>query len=520
VSRMAQHRIFSGHCLHVLRSLRDESFHSIVTDPPYELGFMGKDWDNAQIAFNPRVWQHCYRVLKPGGYLLAFGGTRTFHRIAVAIEDAGFEIRDSIAWIYSTGFPKSLDVSKAIDKANGRVGERVLQLKRELRKAVDASGLRHAEIDVRCGFRATNYLTMPAEGKRFDPWVNILPTADKWAVMADVLGCHNLDGLFDSAEREITQHATRDAVPGDTITFDQRSSTERERRDIPATDAAKKWQGWGTALKPAFEPIIVARKPFKGTVAANVLEHGTGAINIDATRVATNDKLGGGANKEMTRDTRHEGFARPWMDNDETRYAAAARSRENTARAEQLGRWPTNVVLDGEMATELDAQSGITKSSDNPRRNTAEAHNKTASMGKSSGDWTSTGHADSGGASRFFPVIHGEDDDESLLDSVVFKYQAKAPTRERPKVDGVSHPTVKPLELMRWLTKLVTPPRGRILDPFAGSGTTVEAAILEGFRPTAIELCDGANGKPDYVAMIEKRAARAYRKVADGSAEK
>jgi DNA modification methylase len=429
---MAQHRIFSGHCLHVLRSLRDESFHSIVTDPPYELGFMGKDWDNAQIAFNPRVWQHCYRVLKPGGYLLAFGGTRTFHRIAVAIEDAGFEIRDSIAWIYSTGFPKSADVSKQLDKMAG------VEFSEQ-----PASGVGFMRPDGRNGYNVTkNQLTRAGE----------------------------------------------------------------------STDAAKKWQGWGTALKPAFEPIIVARKPFKGTVAANVLEHGTGALNIDACRVEATPE-------DVAVQRKRTGGAMGVSDG-RTIYAEASKQREPTTAT---GRWPTNVVLDGEMATELDEQSGTTTSRAAERGELADMRGNNYNsddrkrIAESS---TVRGYSDSGGASRFFPVIHGEDDDESLLDSVVFKYQAKAPAKERPKVDGVSHPTVKPLELMRWLTKLVTPPRGRILDPFAGSGTTVEAAILEGFRPTAIELCDGANGKPDYVAMIEKRAARAYRKVADGSAEK
>jgi DNA modification methylase len=418
---MAQHRIFSGHCLHVLRSLRDESFHSIVTDPPYELGFMGKDWDNAQIAFNPRVWQHCYRVLKPGGYLLAFGGTRTFHRIAVAIEDAGFEIRDSIAWIYSTGFPKSADVSKQLDKMAG--AERELSGKR--------------------GNTQCSYLDrgLPCVG-------------------------HNDAGQSMSG-------ATIHGLP-----------------TVPATDAAKKWQGWGTALKPAFEPIIVARKPFKGTVAANVLEHGTGALNIDACRIAGDD----GDNRGRRRNASGGGLG-----GTET-FQIRERHIEDIPRTS--GRWPANVVLDEEMAAELDAQSGNRPGGAFPA--TQQPGTRSGSM--EGGAWSGNisparAMGDSGGASRFF-------------------YCAKASSKERPKVDGVSHPTVKPLELMRWLTRLVTPPRGRILDPFAGSGTTVEAAILEGFRPTAIELCDGANGKPDYVAMIEKRAARAYRKVADGSAEK
>jgi DNA modification methylase len=428
---MAQHRIFSGHCLHVLRSLRDESFHSVVTDPPYELGFMGKDWDNAKIAFNPRVWQHCYRVLKPGGYLLAFGGTRTFHRLAVAIEDAGFEIRDSIAWIYGTGFPKSADVSKAIDKS------------------------------------------------------------------AD-------------AEREVVGSKKTRIPGGTTYAQDEWTLAAREMSDVditaPATDAAKKWQGWGTALKPGWEsiicavkpsegnrlePIIVARKPLIGTVAANVIAHGTGALNIDACRV-------GGDDGDRRRNASGGGLG-----GTET-FQIRERHIEDIPRTS--GRWPANVVLDEETAAELDRQSGVSAGGQRregiarprPRQGGVEIGEGNKNFGVANAP---DNYGDSGGASRFF-------------------YCAKAPAKERPKVDGVSHPTVKPLELMRWLVKLVTPPRGRILDPFAGSGTTVEAAILEGFRPTAIELNDGTNGKPDYVAMIEKRAARAYRKVADGSAEK
>jgi DNA methylase len=251
-------------------------------------------------------------------------------------------------------------------------------------------------------------------------------------------------------------------------------------------------RGLGTALKPAWEPIILARKPIQGTVAANVLEHGTGALNIDACRIGNdtvklNNYKSVGAQGAISYG--HDGRDGHAGEQYETR--------------ESLGRWPANVVLDEEMAAELDQQTYALKQGGAIARGSKGAGPRDNEIygtdTRERGEWRP--YADSGGASRFF-------------------YCAKAPTKERPKVDGVAHPTVKPLELMRWLVKLVTPPRGRILDPFAGSGTTVEAAILEGFRPTAIELNDGTNGKPDYVAMIEKRAARAYRKVADGSAEK
>jgi DNA methylase len=209
-------------------------------------------------------------------------------------------------------------------------------------------------------------------------------------------------------------------------------------------------------------------KPLEGTVAANVQKHGVGALNVDACRIATSDNLGGGANKGMTSDTRHEGFARPWMDDDETREAAASRSRENTARAEALGRWPTNVVLDTDTAEQLDKQSGtsVSRIGTPTPRDGGRATNFAMSLGGT------TGYEDSGGASRFFPT---------------FKYEPKAPGTERPTADGIAHPTVKPVDLMRWLVRLVTPPHGLILDPFAGTGTTGEAAIHEHKHAILIE---------------------------------
>ena len=437
--------LWRGDCLDVLATLPDASVDSVVTDPPYGLEFMGKEWDapwkasgvgrgvrvaterademtptggghttsagpylaarvdSVRVAGLPfqqwcELWaRECLRVLKPGGLIVAFGGTRTFHRLACAIEDAGFEIRDSIAWLYGSGFPKSLDVSKAIDKAAG------------------------AEREV-IGLKASN--------------------------RPNVVGQR----------------------PGDSMgggNYGERVET------APATPDAERWQGWGTALKPAFEPVVVARKPLEGTVASNVLTWGTGALNIDATRVATTDSLGGGANKGMTAETRHEGFARPWMRDDEAREAAAARSRENTARAQALGRWPANVVLDEHAAAELDRQSG--ESSSRIGKPRGAAHGEGWGM-------TATGaeYADMGGASRFF-------------------YVSKAPTSERPRVGGIAHPTVKPLDLMRWLVRLVTPPGGTVLEPFAGSGTTAEACVLEGFQCIAIER------EADYLPLIVSR---------------
>ncbi|QAY03755.1 DNA methylase [Mycobacterium phage Petp2012] len=363
-----------GDCRDILTELEDNSVDSIVTDPPYELGFMGKKWDGSGIAFDVEMWEQCLRVLKPGGHLLAFGGSRTWHRLTVAIEDAGFELRDSIAWLYGSGFPKSLDVSKAIDKAAG---------------------------------------------------------------------------------------------------------AERGASTAPATEAAWQWQGWGTALKPAFEPIVVARKPLVGTVAANVLEHGTGALNIDACRI------GDGSESQGPRDSSEPSATRRYTGSGAVNIAATPGPRGGSPS----GRWPTNVVLDDTQAAELDKQSGNLPGGVTVRRNMhGQEQNANGIYGSrkryASEDFT---YGDSGGASRFFPV---------------FKYQAKAPTKERPKVDGVAHPTVKPLELMRWLVKLVTPPGGVVLDPFAGSGTTVEACLVEGFDCIAIE------NEADYIPLIEHRISR------------
>lgn len=274
--------VLHGDCRVELADLEPDSIDACVTDPPYELAFMGAKWDGSGVAFDPATWQAIYRVLKPGAHLIVFGAPRTWHRVAVAVEDAGFEIRDTIlAWANGEGFPKSLNVSKAIDKAAGA--------EREV-------------VGTKMGL----------------PGYTLSPNADS-AVAA--FG----DGF---STKTAEQRARESAVTA------------------PATAAAAQWDGWGTALKPAIEPILLARKPLIGTVVSNVLAHGTGAMNIDACRIAAGgDSLGGGANTAMTSDTRQAGWTRPWMDDDDASAAAAERSRASTARAEELGRWPANLVL-------------------------------------------------------------------------------------------------------------------------------------------------------------------------------
>jgi DNA modification methylase len=372
--------IHEGDCLQSLRAMPDESVHCVVTDPPYGLSFMGKRWDYDVPAVE--VWQECLRVLKPGGHLLAFAGTRTQHRMAVRIEDAGFEIRDMIAWVYGSGFPKSLDVSKAIDKAAGAERE------------VVASNPNHRAIS------GVDY-----------------------------------DGVY------------------------QGGNTGSANITAPATEAARHWSGWGTALKPSLEPITVARKPLCGTVAANVLEHGTGGINVDGCRVGTEE-----------RPRLEAGFVRNGRTDEEVFATGYGRPKEINGTVS--GRWPANLIHDGS-----DEVVGLFPESDGgafPKHTRGDSliSFRTAEQ---RADRTEMG--DTGSAARFF-------------------YCAKADASERR---NSKHPTVKPLALMRYLCRLVCPPDGIVLDPFCGSGTTLEAARLEGFGAIGCEL------NPEYIADCKER---------------
>jgi site-specific DNA-methyltransferase (adenine-specific) len=327
-----------GDCREIIATLPDCSVDSIVTDPPYELGFMGKKWDASGIAYDVTLWEQCLRVLKPGGHLLAFGGTRTYHRMTCAIEDSGFEIRDCIVWLYSSGFPKSHNVSLSIDKMNGHKN-------------------RGRAIPTASTFQASD-------------------TEQKHKLVSNPVGPY-----------------------------------------IAKSEHSLKWDGWGTALKPANEPIVVARKPLTGTVAANVTEYGTGAINIDGTRIGE--------------------------------------------------RWPANVIANENMNEEWGKYFFTPKASRTERN-----------AGLTALEWK---HTDFGGGGKpgagFNEVTHG-------------KAPAHAPN---------NHPTVKPLALMRYLVRLITPPGGTVLEPFAGSGTTLVAAVMEGCNVIGCEITD------EYIEIIERR---------------
>jgi site-specific DNA-methyltransferase (adenine-specific) len=369
-------KVFHGSNLDVLPLMADNSVDSIVCDPPYELGFMGKSWDSSGIAYSVELWRECLRVLKPGGHLLAFGGSRTWHRVAVAIEDAGFEMRDSIAWLYGSGFPKSHNVALGIDKLNG------------------------------------------AENRG-----RAIPTASSYQA-SDV-----------NEENKLTSNPVE--------AYEAKS------------DESAKWQGWGTALKPAVEPIIVARKPLEGTVAQNVLKYGTGGLNIDASRIGSEERVNGGMS---SLGVMHDDN---WIPKD--------------VSSTVTGRWPANLILDETTAEMLDEQAD---------------------------------------ASRFFYIAKANKRDRNEgLDGLPAK--GKVFNGHNPESAGLAkgsvedkfttqpaqnfHPTVKPTTLMEYLIKLVTPEGGTVLDPFTGSGSTGKAALLNGFEFIGIELT------PDYLPIIEGR---------------
>lgn len=374
-----QYQIFNLDCRDVMSLyLEDNSVDAIVTDPPYGLSFMGKDWDHGVPGIE--FWKEMLRVLKPGGHLLSFGGSRTYHRMASAVEDAGFEIRDQIMWVYGSGFPKSLDVSKALDNASGAERE--------------------------------------------------------------VIGVAGKSGI------------TRSCMAGN-FTGGEYMKT------APATDAARQWQGWGTALKPAHEPLVLARKPLIGTVAANVLAHGTGGLNIDGCRVETTDPV------PVIKSTGGRKFEQPHTQPDRINKQVGW----NTS-----GRWPANLIHDG---------------SDEVVSCFPDAKGQQGDL---------IGHSKKRGNGiygEFPPANDAIKRVEAETTAARFFYAAKASKKDRD--DGNAHPTVKPTDLMAYLCRLVTPAGGVVLDPFMGSGSTGKAAIREGFRFI------GAEREAAYYAIAEAR---------------
>jgi DNA modification methylase len=495
--------VYIGNNLDILPTLPDNSVDSIVTDPPYELGFMGKSWDSSGIAYNVNLWRECLRVLKPGGHLLSFGGTRTWHRIAVAIEDAGFEVRDSIAWMYGSGFPKSLDVSKAIDKGTGENRQRQLKFTAWMR----ATGITARRIDditgTKMGSHYTTHPTQPAiaTADLFDKLRPYLPDVPEEIerLVAERTGIE----WKDYKNREVLGkgNSTLIAKSGTYAITNGEAAEKWEPKDYnitaPSTPEAQQWEGWGTALKPAFEPVIVARKPLIGTVAANVLEHGTGALNIDGSRIGTE----GGAKRAEFDDNKTNSV-----------YGKGLGQKDAAPRIDGLGRWPANVILDEYSAGLLDEQSGetVSKAGGNSGTNA-----NPMSWSETNLDRLRGGHNDTGGASRFFYVAKASkrDRNEGLEGLPEVRTGAMSATQDGTMLTGSGnerttsrqnfHPTVKPTTLMRYLVKLVTPPGGTVLDPFTGSGSTGKAAILEGFTFIGCEMTE------DYLPIIQGRLEHA-----------
>ena len=357
-------KLINADCIAAMKEMEDNSVDSIVTDPPYELGFMGKSWDASGIAFNIEVWQEALRVLKPGGHLIAFSGSRTYHRMAVAIEDAGFQIRDQIMWVYGSGFPKSMDISKQLDKQQGVW-----------------RGRAGAVVSENGSMSAPNY--------------------------------------------------------------------ERNPKEPPYTDEAKQWQGWGTALKPAHEPMVLARKPLEGTVANNVLTYGVGGLNIDGSRVGSE----GGS----------KGGSRP------STYLSPSGAFNTGHDIDKLdaGRFPANFIHDGsdEVVDLLGEPARFFYCAKASKRDRNEGLDE-------------------------FPQIKG-----GSMSGV--ETREGKPTNHPIRANH--HPTVKPTTLMQYLVRLVTPPNGTVLDPFMGSGSTGKACAYEGFDFIGIDQ------SAEYVEIAQAR---------------
>lgn len=390
---MTQIQLLRGDCREILRTLPDNSADAIITDPPYELGFMGQTWDRSGIAYDPTVWRECCRVLKPGAWVLAFGGTRTYHRLACAIEDAGLQIRDMIHWVYSSGFPKSHDVSKAIDRHLGAVRGKI---------RVPATAISNPKA-VGGGKDGRKGATRP------------------WIQKALAQGYHDFED------------------------------------NNPVTDQARTWSGWGTGLKPAHEPIALARKPLAGTVAQNTLAWGVGGLNVGGCRVG--DEVLAAARSSATAGGDRIGQIKPGM-----------------VTPERTGRWPANLAHDG-------------------------SH---AAKGALGGD----------PVARFFTACPWQ-----AADFAPVRYAPKPGKTEKGAAN--KHPTVKPLSLVQWLITLVTMPGALVVDPFVGSGTTALACQRLGRACVGIDLdpeylesararLAGDPGEPEDAAGETARQAKLF----------
>ena len=467
-----RYKLLNGDCLDKLKELEDNSIDSIVTDPPYGLSFMGKKWDYD--VPSQEIWEQCLRVLKPGGHLLAFAGSRTYHRMAVRIEDAGFDIRDQIMWVYGSGFPKSHNIGKAVDKLQGNQRQVVGS---DSRTAKDAC------------------------------WGKADPNSP------------NYDGsTYGVGEWDVTK-------------------------------GNSPWEGWGTALKPAHEPIVMARKPFKGSVAENVLEYGVGGINVDGCRIGYSDNDDPRIGKGYEWESKAEPFGE-------------AITTQNKEGWNTQGRFPANIIFDEEAGKILDEQAPKVGNAFNATRKQDTRGGGGHTLTREHSEGESNGVFDGlGGASRFFycPKVSKKERSEGMIEnvpvfsgrprredgSVIYKEThaeewaeamskkerkdktalagaeeklqtikgrdagqdiTNVPHKARPVGRANIHPTVKPVELMTYLIRLVTPKDGIVLDPFMGSGSTGKAAMREGFQFVGIER------EQEYMEIAEQRIDYEYNK--------
>jgi site-specific DNA-methyltransferase (adenine-specific) len=429
-------KLINNDCIEAMKAMSDNSVDSIVTDPPYELGFMGKSWDASGIAFNIEVWQEALRVLKPGGHLIAFSGSRTYHRMAVAIEDAGFQIRDQIMWVYGSGFPKSLNISKSIEA-----------------KITTGSANKTAFKNLK--------------GEQIE--------RGNWGIAKQ---------QFDHGQRDTN--------------YDETAGETRLGNLEATTLEAIQWDGWGTALKPAHEPMVLARKPLEGTVANNVLTWGVGGLNIDGSRVVSDDW------DEKTVLGKYRG-TNEGNDSVTNNFGVKEIKSTNT-ESTLIGRFPANFIHDGsDEVLALFPDTGKSTGGRIGKKTMGDVTNVPAGEYEA-GD---PGYGDSGSAARFFYCAKASkrDRNEGLDDA----FQAKKSDTRDAVGAGIweqmnaahknHHPTVKPTDLMRYLCRLVTPPAGIVLDPFMGSGSTGKAAMLEGFDFIGIEQ------SAEYVEIAKARIA-------------
>ena len=491
-------QIICGDNLETLRTLPDACVDACVTDPPYGLAFMGKRWDYDVPGVE--LWSEVLRVLKPGGHLLAFAGTRTQHRMATAIEDAGFEIRDMIAWVYGSGFSKGFNLKReplcdcqecgkpipydhdnatpkhkmrsmrgtdipAAEHPEAEQGEVLFPLMQE--QDTQENGATRAESETVSGEKSCMEgweLHRAEEGVQDDPNARPSTSEEKRVRARTPVDCGtdawpSADGVGGSSpqgQKQAEQPSEQSADLRDAFGALDDGALRGRGQCSRCGKLKKEYEGWSSNLKPALEPITVARKPFTGTVAANVLEHGTGAMNVDACRVAAEENL-----------------ARPFGGGNQI-YGEMLMERGTVTGKGLTGRWPANLIHDGsDEVTGLFPETAPAKAA---QRGAGKA--ETGCYGVYGGESTERGHDDAGGsAARFF-------------------YCAKADSSERRKS---KHPTVKPVALMRYLVRLVCPAGGLVLDPFGGSGTTAEAARLEHCRFLLLEL------SPEYCADAEER---------------